>query len=202
MRAGAEVAGTCRFSPYLRVNARYDGGGDRAEAGYEGEAGLRYAGTRMDFELRGRWMALAGGEDYRESGATATLTVKAAPDGTGLFASLTPSWGRPGTSNFVWAQGAMPAMGAAQAVAATDPGMMLNAELGYGIESWRLRGLLTPTLGIQRMGPAGDTLRLGAAYAANPEWLRRELSIGLGLQRQHTLEGPAWGAELRTRMRW
>ena len=201
-RAGVEVAGTGRFSPYLRVNARYDGGGDRAEAGYEGEAGLRYAGTRMDFELRGRWMALAGGEDYRESGATATLTVKAAPDGTGLFASLTPSWGRPGASNFVWAQGAMPAMGAAQAAAATDPGMMLNAELGYGIESWRLRGLLTPTLGIQRMGPAGDTLRLGAAYAANPEWLRRELSIGLGLQRQHTLEGPTWGAELRTRMRW
>ena len=47
-----------------------------------------------------------------------------------------------------------------------------------------------------------DTLQLGAAYAANPEWLRRELTIGLGLQRQQTLEGPAWGAELRIQMRW
>ena len=84
-RAGVEMAGTGRFSPYLRVNARYDGGGDRAEAG------LCYAGTRMDFELRGRWMVLAGDADYRESDATATLTVKAAPDGTGLFASLAPS---------------------------------------------------------------------------------------------------------------
>ena len=201
-RAGVEVAGTGRFSPYLRVNARYDSGGDMGEAGYEGEAGLRYAGTRMDFELRGRSMALAGDSDYRESGATATLTVKSAPDGTGLFASLAPSWGRPGTSNVVWGQGAMPATDSARAVAATDPGMTLNAELGYGIESWRLRGLLTPTLGFQRMGPAGDTLRFGAAYAANPEWLPRALSIGLGLQRQETLEGHAWGAELRTEMRW
>ena len=201
-RAGVEVAGTGRFSPYLRVNARYDSGGDMGEAGYEGEAGLRYAGTRMDFELRGRSMALAGDSDYRESGATATLTVKAAPDGTGLFASLAPSWGRPGTSNVVWGQGAMPATDSARAVAATDPGMTFNAELGYGIESWRLRGLLTPTLGFQRMGPAGDTLRFGAAYAANPGWLPRALSIGLGLQRQETLEGHAWGAELRTEVRW
>ena len=201
-RAGLEVAGTGRFSPYLRVNARYDGGGDMAEAGYEGEAGLRYAGARMDFELRGRWMALAGDADYRESGATATFTVKAAPDGTGLFASFTPSWGRPGTSNFVWGQGAMPAMDPTRATAAADPGMTFNAELGYGIESWRLRGKLTPTLGFQRMGPAGDTLRFGAAYAANPKWLRRELSIGLGMQRQRTFEGPAWGVVLQTRMRW
>ena len=201
-RAGVEVAGMGRFSPYLRVNARYDSGGDMGEAGYEGEAGLRYAGPRMDFELRGRSMALAGDSDYRESGATATLTVKAAPDGTGLFASLTPGWGRPGTSNFVWGQDAMPATDSTRAVAATDPGMTLNAELGYGIESWRLRGLLTPTLGFQRMGPAGDKLRFGAAYAANPEWLPRALSIGLGLQRRQTLEGHAWGAELRTEMRW
>ncbi len=201
-RAGVEVAGTGRFSPYVRINARYDGGGDTAEAGYEGEAGLRYAGTRMEFELRGRSMALAGGADYRESGAAATLTVKAAPDGTGLFASLAPSWGRPGASNFVWGRGAMPATGPAPPFAAADAGMTLNAELGYGIESRRLRGLLTPTLGFQRTGPAGDALRFGAAYAAKPEWLRRALSIGLGLRRQETLEGPAWGAELRTEMRW
>ena len=201
-RAGVEVAGTGRFSPYVRINARYDGGGDMAEAGYEGEAGLRYAGTRIELELRGRSMALAGGADYRESGAAATLTVKAAPDGTGLFASLAPSWGRPGASNFVWGRGAMPAMGPAQPFAAADPGMTLNAELGYDIESRRLRGLLTPTLGFQRTGPAGDALRFGAAYAAKPEWLRRALSIGLGLRRQETLEGPAWGAELRTEMRW
>ena len=80
--------------------------------------------------------------------------------------------------------------------------MMLNAELGYGIESWRLRGMLTPTIGYGRSGPAGDALRFGAAYTARPEWLRRELSIGLGLQRQQTLDGPDWGMELRTQMRW
>ena len=199
LRLGVEVAGTGRFSPYLRLNARYDGGGEVSEAGYEGEAGLRYAGSRVDFELRGRWMGLAGGSNYEESGATATPRIKAAPDGTGLTATLTPSWGRPGTANFVWGQGAMPGM---TPRTSADPGMMLNAELGYGIESWRLRGMLTPTIGYGRSGPAGDALRFGAGYTARSEWLRRELSIGLGLQGQQTLDGPDWGMELRTQMRW
>ena len=64
------------------------------------------------------------------------------------------------------------------------------AEFGFGSRDLEL------------VDPAGDTLRFGAAYAANPEWLRRALSIGLGLQRRQTPEGPAWGAELRTDIRW
>ena len=201
-RVGLEAAGSGRFSPYVRLNARYDGGGDMDEAGYEGEAGLRYAGARVDLDLRGRWMALSGDTAYRESGASATLTIKAAADGTGLSATLTPSWGRPGASDFVWAQGAMPAMHAAQALAGADPELSFNTELGYGIDSWRLRGRITPTLGYGRTGPVADALRFGVGYAANPKWLRRELTIGLGLQRQQTLDGAAWGAKLRTEMRW
>ena len=107
-RVGLEVAGIGNLSPYLGFNARYDGGGEFADLGYEGEAGMRYAGSRVDFDVRGRWMALIGDIDYRESGAVATFTLKTAADGSGLFASLTPSWGRPGTSEFVWARSGMP----------------------------------------------------------------------------------------------
>ena len=201
-RLGLEMAVAGSFSPYLRVNARYDGGGELADAGYEGEAGLRYSGVRVDFDLRGRWMAMLGDAGYRESGAAATFTIKAADDGAGLFAMLTPSWGSPGATDFVWGQAAMPAFAGAAHLPGADPGLMFNAELGYGIDSWRLRGRITPMLGYGRAAPGADTLQLGAAYAANPEWMRRELTIGLGLQRQQSLEGPAWGAELRIAMRW
>ena len=212
-RVGLELSGAGAWSPYVRFNGRYDGGGRfsesdyEAKAGYEAEAGLRISGARVDFELRGRWMALprdtddkeSDAIDYEESGATATLRIKSAPDGTGFSASLNPAWGRPGGMDLVWNQGPMPAM---QPRAGNEMGMTLNTEIGYGIESWRLRGLLTPMLGYGH-GASGDgQLRFGADYAAKPEWLPVRLEIGFGLQRQRTLEDPAWGGELRMRMRW
>ena len=204
-RVGVELSGAGAWSPFVSLNGRHDGGagesgaGIAAETGFEAEAGLRRSGARVDFELRGRWMALSGDAEYEESGATATLRIKSAPDGTGLTALLTPAWGRPGATDFVWSQGPMPVM---RPWAGTDMGMAMNAELGYGIESWWLRGLVTPTLGYGRGAPGEDRLRLGADYAANPEWLPVQLSIGFGLQRQMMLEGPVWGGELRVQKRW
>lgn len=198
-RAGLELAGTGAFSPYLRLNARYDGGGGMTDAGYEAEAGLGRSGTRVDFELRGRRMALSGDTDYEESGATATLRIKARPDGTGLTASLTPSWGRPGGTDFVWTQRPMPAT---QPFAGAAAGMTLDAQLGYGIVSWRLRGLLAPMLGYGRVAPSRDRLRFGADYVANPQWLPVQLGIWFGPQRQQTPAGADWAGELRTTMRW
>ena len=206
-RVGMELSGKGAWSPYLQLSGRFDGGENMAvsetdydvEAGYEAEVGLRRSGARVDFELRGRWMARSGDADYEESGATAVLRIKSAPDGTGLTASLTPAWGRPGGTDLVWSQGPMPVM---QPWAGAETDMTLRAELGYGIESYRLRGLLTPLLGYERGAPGNDRLRFGADYTAKPEWLPAQLSIGFGLQRQQTMEGPAWGAELRMQMRW
>ena len=194
-----ELSGTGAWSPYVRLNGRYDGGGSMSEAGYEAEAGMNRSSAHLDFELRGRWMALSGDTEYEESGGTATLRIKSAPDGTGLSASLMPAWGQPGGTDFVWNQDAMPAM---PQWADTKSAMVVNAELGYGIESWLLRGLLTPQLGYGRGAPGGDLLRLGADYASNPKRLPVQLIVGFGLQRQWTLEGPAWGGQLRTEVRW
>ena len=83
-----------------------------------------------------------------------------------------------------------------------DPRLTLNAELGYGIEAWRLRGQLTPTLSVRRAEGVGNTLRLGARYSGNPAWLRWQTMIGFGLQRQQTMQGDAWGAELGAELRW
>ena len=88
-----EATGTGHFAPYLRLNGRYDGGTERADLGYEGEVGMRYVGRHLDFDLRGRYMALTGDADYHETGAAATLKFKAVDDGTGLFATLRPSLG-------------------------------------------------------------------------------------------------------------
>ena len=211
VRVGMELSGAGAWSPYLQLGGRFDGGENMSvsdtayevEAGYEAEAGLRVSGARVDFELSGRWMARPGDTEgdveYEESGATAVLRIKSAPDGTGLTASLTPAWGRPGGTDLVWGKGPMPAM---QPWAGAETGMTLNAELGYGIESWRLRGLVTPMLGYGRGAPGDGRLRFGADYVAKPEWLPAQLSIGFGLQRQQALEGHSWGGELRARMRW
>ena len=199
-RVGMELSRKGAWSPYVQLSGRYDGDESVSDIGYEVESGLLRSGARVDFELRGRWMALSGDADYEESGATAILRIKACPDGTGFSASLSPAWGRPGGMDLVWSQGPMPAM--QQPWAGDDMGMTLNAELGYGIESWRLRGLITPMLGYGR-GAAGDgLLQLGADYGAKPKWLPVQLGIGFGLQRQMTLEGPVWGGELRALMRW
>ena len=80
--------------------------------------------------------------------------------------------------------------------------MTLVGELGYGIESYRLRGSVTPTLGYAAQRAGGATLRFGTDYAARPKWLGFELSIGLGLQRGETREGADWSGELGATMRW
>ena len=199
VRAGLEATGVGHFAPYLRLNGRYDGGTEKANLGYEGEAGLHYVGRYLDFDLSGRYMALTGDADYRETGAAATLKFKAMADGTGLFATLRPSWGRPTSSGFVWQQDAVPVM---TTQFASDPRLTLNAELGYGIETWRLRGQLIPTLSVRRAEDVGNALRLGASYSANPRWLRWQPIIGFGLQREQTQKGDAWSVELGAELRW
>ncbi|MDD9948400.1 MAG: fibronectin type III domain-containing protein [candidate division Zixibacteria bacterium] len=206
-RVGLELSGAGALSPFVRLNGRYDRGG-YSGAGYEAETGLRRSGARVDFELRGRWMELwdytedddSDYIDYEELGGTLTLRIKAAPDGTGFSASLSPALGRPGGMGLVWSQGPMPA--AMQPWARDDMDLTLNAELGYGIEARRSRGLITPTLGFGRAATGDSLLRLGADYAGSPEWLPAQLSFGFGLQRQMTLGGPVWGGELLARVWW
>ena len=200
VRLGVELAGAGYISPFFQLNGRYDGDGEMYEAGYEAEGGLRYSGARIDFEVRGRWMALASDEtEYEEAGATASLRLKAA-DGAGLSAALRPAWGRAGASDIVWRDGRMGAPH--PAAQGAEPGLALDGELGYGIRSWRLRGLLTPTLGYGRDGYGDDRLRFGANYAANPEWLPVELGIELGIERRLAPDGPGYGGRIRGTMRW
>ena len=198
VRVGLELAGAGDFSPFFQFNGRYDGDGEMYEGGYEAEGGLRYSGRRIDFEVRGRWMALAGDTEYEEAGASASLRFKAA-DGAGLSVALRPAWGRTGASDIVWGDGRM---GAPHPVQIDDPALTLDGELGYGIRSWRLRGLLTPTLGYGRGGYGDGRLKLGANYAANPEWLPVQLGIELGIERRLATDGPGYGGRIRGTLRW
>ena len=61
---------------------------------------------------------------------------------------------------------------------------------------------MTTVLGYGHADSGQDRLRFWANYAADSKWLPAQLSIGFGVQRQQTLEGPAWGGELRTTMQW
>lgn len=87
-------------------------------------------------------------------------------------------------------------------VGLTSPGQTAAWLLRYGIEPWRRRGVVTPMLGYGPRVPARTGCGSGPTTRPTPSGCRGQLSIGSGVQRQETLEGPAWGGELRTTMRW
>ncbi len=164
-------------SPYLRVGARGDGGDGVSGAGLELVGGLRYAGARVDFEARFRWLAAYSAEDYEEYGGMARLAVKSRADGSGLRLSLAPTWGQAegGISGGGMFGGGLlggPGSGAtamgggiAGPAGPAAPALSLAGELGYGFAFDR--GLLT--LAATRLGgAAGERETYGLTWTSAP----------------------------------
>lgn len=89
-------------TPFVVVNALYDGGDGVTGAGVEIAGGLRAesAGGRAGMEARGRILALRGASRYRETGASVTLRLGPPRKERGLALDLTPAWGAaPGASS-------------------------------------------------------------------------------------------------------
>ncbi len=195
VRAGLELSGhQGRWSPYMRLNVRHEGGGLSA-AGLESEAGARYSHGRLGMDLHMRWMRLKGSGKYRESGAAATLRISPAADGTGLSLTLAPSRGRPDGTDLVWGASPLPS----ETLAGAGNGLAMTVQVGYGIRPLQLPGLVTPTLGYARGAQGDERLRVGADYATE---LPHELRLGFGLERRETLGGTDRNIRLDAQMRW
>ena len=194
VRAGLELSGQGRWSPYMRLNVRHEGGGLSA-AGLESEAGARYSHGRLGMDLRMRWMRLKGSGKYRESGAAATLRISPAADGTGLSLTLTPVRGRPDGTDLVWGASPLPS----ETPAGAGNGLAMTVQVGYGIRPLQLPGLVTPTLGYARGAQGDERLRVGADYTTE---LPHELRLGFGLERRKTFGNADRNIRLDAQMRW
>ena len=198
IRAGLELSGTAgAWLPYVQLNVRREGG-DRSATGLDAEAGARYAQGRLGVELRGRLMRLAGDTKYRESGAGVTLRYSPGADGAGLSLTLSPSWGRPDGTDLVWRASPLPSQSPAGGASA----LWLTSEIGYGIQSWRLPGLVTPTLGYGRGAQGDERMRIGITYTAGSNARTHALNVGFGLERRKTSSGNDWNSALNAKMRW
>ena len=188
-----EATGTAGgLAPYVQVGGRYDGGAGQTGAGLETVAGLRYMSERLEFEARGRWLALHAAEGYQEYGGLARVAVKSRPDGTGLQLAVAPRWGAAegagllGGGTALLDGGAMPGagLGGVQPVA---PALAVESELGYGFGVLDGHGVLTPYGGFALIGDETRQYRLGGRLGV-AGWLNLSLE---GTRQEGTGQQPA-----------
>ena len=194
--------------PSLELGVRHDGGDAETGSGVELGGAVAFGSAfGLSVEASARRLVAHADSDYQEWGASATVHYDPGEPGKGLSLSLAPTIGAAASgTERLWgvaeARGLAPGAGLSAPGGLGHAGMTLIGQLGYGIESYRLRGSVTPTLGYAGQHGGGATLRFGADYAADPQWLGLDLAIGFGLQRGETLEGAGWSGDLRATMRW
>ena len=182
------------LSPYAELGGRFDGGDGRTGMGVEAVAGVRHSGARIDFEARGRWLTAVTDDNHEERGAMARLALRSRPDGSGWTMALSPRWG---------ASDGGALLGAGQAAGGAWFGgdyrslhsgmadtLALDWELGYGFESPRLKGMLTPVVSYGRMGAGQSLARVGFAYQSLQDRLSRDLAIefSIGREQRHGVD--------------
>ena len=204
VRAGLEVSGrnSAAAAPYLRVSARFERGESARRKGLEAEGGIRWSGARHGAELHARALRLRGNlTTHRETGVGASVYFRPSSDGTGASLTLSHDWGRPRGSDTLWQNGSL-SVTDSQSATDLDSARSLNAELGYGLYSERLLGLVTPKLGWREDSAGERRLRIGAAYRAN-SWLTHQLGVEFGVHRRRTHSGVAdYGGDLSASMSW
>ena len=203
VRAGLEVSGqNFASAPYMRVSARFESGETARRKGLEAEGGIRWSGVRHGAELHARVLRLRGNlTSYRETGVGASVYFRPSSDGTGASLTLNHDWGRPRGSDTLWQNGSL-SVTDSQSGADTNSARSLNAELGYGLYSERLLGLVTPKLGWREDAVGERRLRIGAAYRAN-SWLTHQVGVEFGIHQRRARSGVAdYGGDLSASMSW
>ena len=138
------------FRPTLEAGLRYDGGDAETGAGFEVGGGLSYAPGRLSVEVNARALVAHQDGNYREYGYGASMSWQPDRDRRGLSMTLRSSRGATASGvNALWGGERAAGYGS---VAGLGLGPRVGAEIGYGLESRKVRGLWTPFLA----GEAGE----------------------------------------------
>ena len=185
------------FTPSGEVGLRVDGGDAETGAGLELGAVLRYAKGPLSIEGAFRGLVAHEESGYEEWGASGSVRVTPGESGLGLTFSLAPVWGNAGSqAERLWGASDAREFGAGGEF---DPGVSLEAELGYGFGVPGALGVVTPYAGLSLAEDAGRTVRAGARWQLAPGAV-----MGLEGTRQGGANGlPGTNAvEFRTELRW
>ena len=212
-RLGLEASRQAQFenglslTPFVAAMARRDFGDGDTGSGLDLAFGLRYKNQplRLGIEAKGHLLATHSSEDYDESGANLTISVLPLPDGSGLRLSISPRWGSDdrldGLSATHW-----PGAGCCELDSVLHRTWSVDATMGYGLLSSRLRGVVVPFAAAEAVrqaeqAPLGGGVRVGLRYdfaATGTGLLNIELSGG----QRNRLQGRAGHVELRAQARF
>ena len=160
-----DLGGGAVLTPSLELGLRHDGGDAETGFGVEigGEVLYTDASLGLTLGVHGRGMLVHEDADYREWGARGTVQVDPGTDGLGLSVRLEPSWGTPESGVAGMWDSSGPSGGTT-----FDGGIPehLDAEVGWGLEAWDGRAVLTPVAGFGRSSEGEQILRLGARLSA------------------------------------
>ena len=173
MRTGIETAytldwiGGTTITPFGQINLRTDGGDGDTGSGIEFTGGLKLSQGLYAIELMGRTFETRGQRPYTESGLTMTATVNPSQDGTGFSATVSPQWGtHVHQGDAIWNDLATVNLGTDApwntGISATDRGLKLDTQVGYGILIAEESFLLTPFIQHAQYGPEQHQSQVGA----------------------------------------
>ncbi len=174
----------------LELGVRYDGGDGETGHGVEIGGNFDYSDGGVRIRTHGRYL-VAHESDLDEWGIGGALELIPAANGRGLRLSLSPTWGTTGSGiGELWERGL-----ALKEDSEDDAELKLETEMGYGL--YRVRGLLTPYLGLSVL-EEGRHYRIGSEYQFNEAFsLKLE-----GERREHDDEDTEHGIGVQAVIRW
>ena len=179
--------------PMIEAGLRYDGGDAETGAGVEIGAGLGYSTGRLTVQFNARGLVAHEDAEYEEWGVSGSIAYLPADDGHGLSATMTSAWGAAQSGvQSLWTR--QDAAGISRGGAPMRAAQRFGAELGYGVNGPRGRGLWVPYIGADAAEDGQQVLRLGLKLTSGPnaqaglEFGRRDQAQG-GPQRAIELNG-------------
>ena len=185
------------LKPTVEAGLRYDGGDAETGAGLEIGGGLGCAAGALAVEVKGRMLLAHEDAEYEEWGFSGSIRYQPRTDGRGLSMNLGSAWGAAQSGvQSLWTR--QDASGLVQGTA-MNAAQRFQAELGYGLNGPRGRGLWVPFVAVEAAaGGGGEALRMGVKLSSGPN-----VEAGLEFGRLENGRGaPERAVQLRGALRW
>ena len=185
------------LTPSAEAGLRYDGGDAETGTGIEIGGGLRYQSPRITIEGQVRTLLAHEESGYEEWGASGAIRIHPSGAGRGLSLTLAPTWGAAHSgTDALWADSQRHAFEQSTEFEAET---RLETEIGYGLASPRITGVVTPYTGVSMADDGHRTWRLGTRWEVT-----RETVLGLEATRDEAGDGQedTTAVLLRAAVRW
>ena len=189
-------ASEATLAPSLELGVRHDGGDGETGTGLELGGGVRWSDPALGLTLEGSGRAFLRRGGYREWGGGGLVRLDPGASGRGLSLTLAPAIGATSSGMArLWAEG-----GAKLPANADVPRLRLEAEVGYGLWAFGVRGVSTPYAGLSLAGDGGRTWRAGVRHVVGPAF---DASLETTLRESvNDEDAPGHGVALHMRLRF